>query len=78
MFAPSNSYFIEKSRLVRMSYLFTVFGASPWELYDLVTRKARVPRVVLATCKVGRPICRYFEKGCRKKCARDIGDNPER
>ena len=57
-----------------MSYLFTVFGASPWELYDLVTRKARVPAVVLAPFKVGRPICSYFEKGCRKKCARDNPD----
>ena len=38
--------------------------------YNLVKRKASVPPVVLATCKVGRPIYSYFEKGCRKKCKR--------
>ena len=31
-------------------------GTSPWEVYDVVTFKARVPCVVSATCKVGRPM----------------------
>jgi len=32
-----------------------MLGASPGEVYNLVAREARVPRVVLASCKVGRP-----------------------
>ena len=32
------------------------------------SREVRIPRVVLTTCKFGRPIYSYFEKGCRKKC----------
>ena len=31
-------------------------GASPGKVYNLVTRKVRVPRVALATCKVRWPI----------------------
>ena len=30
----------------------------------------RIARVVLATCKVGRPIYSYFQKGCREKSKR--------
>ena len=38
-------------------------SASPREVYNLVTREARVPGVMLATCKVGRPIytCIYHD-----------------
>ena len=38
-------------------YLFRAkWGTSPWEVYNVFTFEARVPCVVLVTCKVDRPI----------------------
>ena len=38
-------------------------GALPHKVYNLVTREVRVLRVVLVTCKVGRPNYRIYRDG---------------
>ena len=44
--------------LVRRIIIYSERSEAPQtrEVYNLVAREARVPRAVLATCKVGRPI----------------------